>query len=256
MQGRTISAENSTIMIKHGTLNLTSEGTVKENSPYYSPLIIKSISNNDGIVAVKDSTVIASKYAEDNCVNVAIDAAIWGGYKGADVAITNSIVLGSLEIAKYEYDSLKTEWIKKEDVAKKPGGRPCIKVESGEFTDIVNAVAAATDLAKLTVEKDVTIEAPGTYGVTVFGEGSEEAVCYRRLQSSKRLRRQVPSPYQEKIIKNRQSAIQTIIKNTPNQNSGNRTHTYRLPDSSYPAQNLQKNTKIHRKILIFLSEIL
>ena len=115
------------------------------------------ISNNDGIVNVIDSEVTASKYTDDKKANVAIDAAIWGSYKGADVRIENSKVDGKLEVAKYE--SIDGVWTKTENLAQNEG-KPCITVKSGSFTDIESAIIAAADNATIKLLSNVQLSAP------------------------------------------------------------------------------------------------
>ena len=110
-----------------------------------------TLSNNDGVVKFTDCTVYAAE--RDNAI--AVDAAIWANYNGADVTLENCTVYGKLDVAKYEIVSGK--WTKTEDLATKTDGTPCLTVIGGSYTDLNGAVLAAQSGAKITLLADVAI---------------------------------------------------------------------------------------------------
>lgn len=115
---------------------MTLDGTnllVKGQEPY-------TLSNNDGVVNFENCTVIAA----DRSDAVAVDAAIWAEYNGADVTLKNCTVYGKLEVAKYVYDKTLKLWVKAEEVAT-VNGKPCLTVIGGAFTDYDTACKVAVD---------------------------------------------------------------------------------------------------------------
>ncbi len=98
-----------------------------------------TLSNNDNVVKFTDCTVYAAE--RDNAI--AVDAAIWGDYAGADVTLTNCTVYGKLDVAKYAYDKNAKIWYKEKDLAAKTDGTPCLTVIGGGYTDLSGAILAA-----------------------------------------------------------------------------------------------------------------
>lgn len=107
-----------------------------------------TLSNNDGVVKFTDCTVYAAE--RDNAI--AVDAAIWANYNGADVTLENCTVYGKLDVAKYEI--VNGKWTKTEDLATKTDGTPCLTVIGGSYTDLNGAVLAAQSGAKITLAGD------------------------------------------------------------------------------------------------------
>lgn len=115
-----------------------------------------TLSNNDGVVKFTDCTVYAAE--RDNAI--AVDAAIWANYNGADVTLENCTVYGKLDVAKYE--KVNGKWTKTEDLATKTDGTPCLTVIGGSYTDLNGAVLAAQSGAKITLAGDVALSSPVT----------------------------------------------------------------------------------------------
>lgn len=107
-----------------------------------------TLSNNDGVVKFTDCTVYAAE--RDNAI--AVDAAIWANYNGADVTLENCTVYGKLDVAKYEI--VNGKWTKTENLATKTDGTPCLTVIGGSYTDLNGAVLAAQSGAKITLAGD------------------------------------------------------------------------------------------------------
>lgn len=112
-----------------------------------------TLSNNDGTEKFSNCTVIAAKRE----TAIAVDAAVWGGYAGADVTLDNCTVYGALDVGKYEYDSNKKVYVKTEDLFLKNDGTPCITVINGFYTDLKSAVLAATTDSTITLLDDVVV---------------------------------------------------------------------------------------------------
>lgn len=128
-----------------------------------------TLSNNDGIVSFADCSVAASVKAADD---VAIDAAVWGSYGGADISVENCSISGKLDVAKYEF--LEGTWTKTADLATKADGTPCIALRgTNTVTDLAGAVLAAdngsvlkmgakaTSTLVISQDKDITLDLNG-----------------------------------------------------------------------------------------------
>ena len=111
-----------------------------------------TLSNNDGAVKFKNCTV----YADERENAIAVDAAIWGAYAGADVTLENCTVYGTLDTGKY--GQVNGVWTKTEDLSTDNTGKPVIKVSGGAYTDIYHAVLAAEAGTTIKLAGDVTVD--------------------------------------------------------------------------------------------------
>ncbi len=83
------------LILAQNYCNLTLENMILDGSGSYT------LSNNNGNVIIKDSTIIA----KENCY--AFDVCSFGGYTGPNITVQNSIIEGNIEFSYYDSASVE-----------------------------------------------------------------------------------------------------------------------------------------------------
>lgn len=113
LNGHTLSADNTTIMLRHGKLIVNGTGTIKENSPYFGAILVKGSENsadeNYSVVEVNAGVTLegwSAIFVDQNAakaygVSVTVDGAVLNGAKDTDGSVGNGLyVNGSITHTK------------------------------------------------------------------------------------------------------------------------------------------------------------
>ena len=113
LNGHTLSADNTTIMLRHGKLIVNGTGTIKENSPYFGAILVKGSENsadeNYSVVEVNAGVTLegwSAIFVDQNAakaygVSVAVNGAVLNGAKDTGGSVGNGLyVNGSITHAK------------------------------------------------------------------------------------------------------------------------------------------------------------
>ena len=113
LNGHTLSADNTTIMLRHGKLIVNGTGTIKENSPYLGAILVKGSENsadeNYSVVEVNAGVILegwSAIFVDQNAakaygVSVTVDGAVLNGAKDTDGSVGNGLyVNGSITHTK------------------------------------------------------------------------------------------------------------------------------------------------------------
>lgn len=110
----TLSADNTTIMLRHGKLIVNGTGTIKENSPYFGAIVVKGSKNsadtdysvveiNEGVTMEGWSAIFIDQLGGENKihdsygVSVAVNGAVLNGVNDTDGGVGNGLyVNGSI----------------------------------------------------------------------------------------------------------------------------------------------------------------
>ena len=110
----TLSADNTTIMLRHGKLIVNGTGTIKENSPYFGAIVVKGSKNsadtdysvveiNEGVTMEGWSAIFIDQLGGENTihdsygVSVAVNGAVLNGVNDTDGGVGNGLyVNGSI----------------------------------------------------------------------------------------------------------------------------------------------------------------
>ena len=114
LNGHTLSAGNTTIMLRHGKLIVNGTGTIKENSPYFGAIVVKGSKNsadtdysvveiNEGVTMEGWSAIFIDQLGGENTihdsygVSVAVNGAVLNGVNDTDGGVGNGLyVNGSI----------------------------------------------------------------------------------------------------------------------------------------------------------------